>query len=136
MSYQITAPVSLFYDAYSVQHDTTAALEAFTDSAVIYWQSQAMDGQAYQQVGQMFLAGFPDLSYRIDEQLVAGDRVVTRGTWSGTNTGSLMGLPATGKPFAAIGVVIDRVVEGKIIERWEVGDIFGLMQQIGLAPMS
>jgi predicted ester cyclase len=136
MSKQLTAPVNLFYDAYAVRHDTTAAREVFVDGATIHWQSQAMDAQAYEQVGQMFLTGFPDLTYRIDEQLVADDTVVTRGTWSGTNTGSLMGMPATGKSFRAIGVVIDRVVENKIVERWEVGDVLGLMQQIGLAPTS
>jgi predicted ester cyclase len=136
MSNQLTAPVSRFYDAYTVQRDTAAALPVFGDGAVIHWQSQTMDAQSYEQVGKMFLAGFPDLSYQIDEQLIAGDRVVTRGTWSGTNTGSLMGQPATGKPFSTVSVVIDRVVAGKIVERWEVGDVLGMMQQLGLAPAS
>jgi predicted ester cyclase len=134
MSEQLTAPVRRFYEAFTVQHDIPAATVNLSESAVITWQSQTMDVPSYQGIGRMFLDAFPDLHFQIDEQFVAGDRVVTRGTWSGTNSGSLMGAPSTGKSFRSAGIVIDRVVEGRIVERWEVGDVFGMMQQIGLAP--
>lgn len=134
MSEHMAAPVSLFYDAFTIRRDTDAAREAFHATAIVHWQSQTIDIQAYEAVGKTFLEGFADLRFQIEEQFGAGDRVVTRGSWSGTHTGSLMGMPATGRAFRSDSVVIDRVVEGRIVERWEVSDILGLMQQLGLAP--
>lgn len=40
---------------------------------------------------------FPDVQFTIVEQVAEGDRVVTRWTATGTNTGPLMGMPPTGK---------------------------------------
>lgn len=134
MTTQLANPVSRFYEAFTVQHDTTAAVEVFASAARIHWQSQTMDVASYEQIGQTFLFAFPDLNFQIDEQLFAGDTLITRGTWSGTNTGSLMGMPVTGKSFRAVGMVIDRIVDSTIVERWEIGDLLGMMQQIGLAP--
>ena len=53
----------------------------------------------------------------------------------GTNSGSLNGMPVTGKRFSAPGVIIDRVHNGRITERWELGDLMTMMQQLGLVPM-
>jgi predicted ester cyclase len=60
--------------------------------------------------------------------------VITRGTWPGANTGSLMGMPVTGKRFRSAGMVIDTVVDGAIVERWELSDLLGMLQQLGLVP--
>jgi predicted ester cyclase len=127
-----TRPSSL---GMSLQHNTAAAVATFADTAIVHWQSQSLDIPHYQQVGEMFLAGFPDIAYQLEEQFVAGDKVITCGWFGGTNTGSLMGMPVTGQPFRAASILIDRVVDGKIVERWELGDILGLMQQIGLVPV-
>lgn len=134
MSNSITQPVNYFYETFAKRHDVAAAGDAFTMDAVIHWNSQTMDRLHYQQVGHAFLAGFPDMDYQVEDQFVAGDKVITRGTWSGTNTGSLMGMPVTGKRYSSAGMVIDRVVDGKIAERWELGDTLGMLQQLGLAP--
>jgi predicted ester cyclase len=40
----------------------------------------------------------------------------------------------TGRSFRSAGVVIDTVVNGAIVERWEVDDLLGMLQQLGLAP--
>jgi predicted ester cyclase len=41
----------------------------------------------------MYLRGFPDANITLEDQLVDGDRVVTRWTGRGTQTGELMGMP-------------------------------------------
>lgn len=135
MSDSITQPTLRFFEAFARQHDVPAAGEAFADAAVIHWNAQTLDRNGYMQLGYAFLAGVPDMAHAADDQFVAGDTVVTRGTWSGTNTGSLMGMPVTGKTFRAGSIVIDRVVDGKIVERWEAGDMLSMLQQLGLAPM-
>lgn len=77
---------------------------------------------------------FPDLHFTIDEQIAEGNTVVTRWTAHGTHQGELAGLPATGKPAAVVGLGVDRVENGKIVESWGLFDQFGMMQQLGVIP--
>ncbi len=82
----------------------------------------------------MYRAAFPDLYTTIDDQIADGDKVVTRWTGQGTNTGSMMGMPPTGKAMKITGIVIDRIVGGRIVETWNTFDQLGMMQQLGLVP--
>ncbi len=71
-----------------------------------------------------------DLQVTIEDMIAEGDRVVVRNTWRGTHTGPLMGIPPTGKQFVLKGIVIWRIRDGKICERWATLDQFGLRQQL------
>jgi steroid delta-isomerase-like uncharacterized protein len=77
---------------------------------------------------------FPDLHFTIDEQIAEGNTVVTRWTAQGTHKGELAGLPATGKPATVVGLGVDRVENGKIVESWGLFDQFGMLQQLGVIP--
>ena len=44
------------------------------------------------------------------------------------------GVAPTGKQFTITAIAIDRVSEGKIVERWINFDVLSLMQQIGALP--
>jgi predicted ester cyclase len=68
----------------------------------------------------------------VEDQLADGDKVFTRWSWTGTHKEELMGIAPTGKPVRISGMVIDRIVEGKIIEEWEEWDALGMMQQLGV----
>lgn len=81
-----------------------------------------------------FRKAFPDFHDTIDDQVAEGDKVVTRFTSTGTHQGILMGLQATNKPATWMGIVIDRIEEGKIAEEWVSWDLFGMMQQLGGIP--
>jgi steroid delta-isomerase-like uncharacterized protein len=80
-------------------------------------------------------AAFPDIHWIIEEQLADGDRVLTRFTWTGTHRGPFMGVPATGKPVSVWGMVIDRLVDGRIKDTRILMDTLGLMMQLGAVPM-
>jgi steroid delta-isomerase-like uncharacterized protein len=125
-----------FIELYAQQHDVEGCTPLFAETAVIYSNTAPgpVDREGYKQVGYGFLAGFPDLTAEIIDQIEEGDRVVTRVQWSGTNSGSLNGMPVTGKRFSASGMTIDKVENGLITERWELGDLLSMMQQLGLAP--
>jgi predicted ester cyclase len=43
-----------------------------------------------------------------------------------------MGIAPTGRPVRISGMVIDRIVDGKIVEEWEEWDALGMMQQLGV----
>ena len=83
---------------------------------------------------QAFRAAFPDLHYTIEDQLVEGDKVVSRWTFRGTQQGEFMGIPAYGKSVTVSGITIDRVADGRIVEHWRQTDILGMLQQLGAVP--
>ena len=77
---------------------------------------------------------FPDIHFTIDEQVAEGNTVATRWTAHGTHNGELAGLPPTGKTATVVGMGIDRVENGKIVESWGLFDQFGMLQQLGVIP--
>lgn len=77
---------------------------------------------------------FPDLHLTIHDQVAEGDRVATRWTASGTNTGQLHGLAPTWKPGTVAGIDIERIVGGVAVECWIHFDELGLLQQLGAIP--
>ncbi len=82
----------------------------------------------------VYLRAFPDANMTIDDQLVDGDRVVTRWTGRGTQTGQFMEMPPSGKKVAVPGVQINRFSGGKIVEEWTLFDQLGMLQQLGAIP--
>ena len=84
-----------------------------------------------------FVAGmlnaFPDFRITIEDQVVQGDRVAFRWHATGTHKGPLGPAPATGKAIAVDGLIVDRLVDGKVQERWEQFDQSLMLQQLGLA---
>lgn len=77
---------------------------------------------------------FPDMHWTADEQLSDGDRVLTRFEWTGTHRGPFLGVPATGRPVKVWGMVIDRLVGGRIKETRLLMDTLGLMTRLGVVP--
>lgn len=80
---------------------------------------------------------FPDFYVTIEDLIAEHDRVMCRVILQGTHAGPfglLTPRPATGKPITVPGVVIFRVVEGKIVEDWYQIDNLSIMQQLGLLP--
>jgi steroid delta-isomerase-like uncharacterized protein len=81
-----------------------------------------------------FMAAFPDAHWTIDDMIAEGDRVATKKTFTGTQTGDLGEIPATGKSVSLQYVDILRLRDGRIIEHWLVMDQLSFMQQLGVIP--
>ncbi|MEA2933102.1 MAG: hypothetical protein QOI56_1887 [Actinomycetota bacterium] len=94
--------------------------------------SQGID--AFKGVIGMFRGAFPDLRLTIEDSLADGDKVVHRWSMTGTNEGSLMGIPPTGRAMTWTGTTIVRLEDGKIVERWANVDVLGILQQMGVVP--
>jgi predicted ester cyclase len=77
-------------------------------------------------------AAFPDYRFELLDLIGEGDRVVARIPWTGTQTGHVMDIPATGKFVRVSEMVIFRVVGGKIVEAWEEYDEIGMRRQLGV----
>jgi predicted ester cyclase len=77
---------------------------------------------------------FPDLRYSIDDAIAYGDQVVHRLTATGTMTGELTGIPATGKRATWTEIHIGRGVNGRLTEHWGLVDQLGMLVQLGIVP--
>ena len=131
---QITAYEQRWVDGLN-RGDVEAADQAFTSDCVIHINGSPKPNISLAEFKEMvkgLLAAFPDLRFTIEDQVIAGEKVMTRWTAEGTNTGSLGDIPPTGKRVQVTGLILDRVVGDKVVERWEQWDQMGMMQQLGL----
>src|SRR3984893_19139160 len=131
------ALVRRFYDDDRYKHNPAVVDEIYAadwvdSSPPIPGIPQTREG--LKQFMGLYLRAYPDARITIDDQLVDGDRIVTRWTGRGTQTGQLMELPPTGKKVAVAGVQIDRFSGGKIVESWTLFDQLGMLQQLGAVP--
>jgi predicted ester cyclase len=69
-------------------------------------------------------AAISNVSIFVEDQVAAGDKVVTRLSVRATHDrGELMGVAPSGKEMTNRAIVIYRIVEGKIAEEWGIGTI-------------
>jgi steroid delta-isomerase-like uncharacterized protein len=116
--------------------DVSAADETFAADCVIHITGSPgpdIDLPGFKQMVVGLLAAFPDLRFTIEDQIVAGDKVAMRWVAEGTHTGPLGAAPPTGKPIRIAGLIFDRVVDGRVAERWEQWDQPAMLRQLGFA---
>lgn len=77
---------------------------------------------------------FPDIQVKVENLIAEGDKVVSHVTSRGTHKGELMGIAPTGKQVTVPVICISRFVGDKIIEDWEIIDLFGMLQQLDVIP--
>ena len=78
-------------------------------------------------------SAFPDTRVTIEDMIAEGDKVVVRNTWRGTFLGPWMGIAPTGQEVTWTGIVIWRITDGKIRERWANINFTEVMQKIATA---
>jgi steroid delta-isomerase-like uncharacterized protein len=90
--------------------------------------------EGFKQFVSMYRIAFPDLQFRIEDQIAEGDKIVTRWTATGTHKGELMGISPTSVQVTVTGIGIARTDGGKIVEFWDNHDALGMLQQLGVVP--
>lgn len=122
-----------FYQAFdSRKIDQAMALLAPGFVAHMAGVPEPLDSIGFKQFGIAFYLAFTNGQHTFESVIVAGDKVVTCGTFTATHLGKFQGLPPTGKQIKLSVMHIDRVEGGKIVEHWGQGDALGLMQQLGV----
>jgi predicted ester cyclase len=89
-----------------------------------------VDLAGHKQFAAMFYAAFPDLGHTIDGAVAEGERATVRFTLRGTNTGSFMGLPPTGRLVVVPATATFRFDGDKVAELWGEFDQAGMMRQL------
>src|SRR4051812_40448152 len=101
---------------------------------VNHMQPDKKGPEGLKEILQQFLGGFPDMQIKIEHIAADGDLIATRGYWTGTNKGSFMGMPSTGKKVKVEYVDFWRAQNGMLVENWVQMDLQSMMMQLGLAP--
>lgn len=108
-------------------------IEDFVELDPLPGQAQGREG--LKDVIRQMRSAFPDIRWTVDEMFAEDDKVCTRFTWSGTHKGAFLGVPATGRRITVKGMVIDRLVAGKMADSRILMDTLGMMQQLGALPV-
>ena len=74
---------------------------------------------------------FPDFDADIKWQSASAELVTTYKIYRGRPNGTFLGVTPTGQPVEFETVDVMRVVDGKIVERWGVGNLLKVMTQLG-----
>jgi steroid delta-isomerase-like uncharacterized protein len=132
---QHKAVVTRFVEEVWENGNVDAVDTLFTDDSVLHDPTGDVRGrEAFKTYNERYLAAFPDLEYDIQDLIAEDDRVVFRARMRGTHEGEFMGFEPTGKHFDAEGIIIARIEDGMIAERWASYDALGMMRQLGILP--
>ncbi|MDB5080553.1 MAG: hypothetical protein JWP00_2477 [Chloroflexi bacterium] len=96
---------------------------------------QGPDG--FRQLAQNILSSFPDIRFKVEDFMVAGDKTIVRWSSHGTHLGTWGTIPATGKTINGKGITISRLnSEDKVVDEWIVSDDLRILFQIGALPLA
>ena len=123
-----------YFDAWN-RRDGDAVLATFAEDGTYCDPTSGgrLHGEALKGYMNGLWAAFPDLSFEIASKGLAGENLVAA-QWimRGTNTGSMMGLPPTGKSVTVSGADFIRVAGGKIQTVDGYFDSRAVPEQLGL----
>jgi predicted ester cyclase len=111
-------------------HDTSSFSELHTESYIQH-SGRSPNGLAAQIENFRAIFGrMPDVQTRVEDRIIAGEKVVARMSFSATHTQPLLGIAPTGRRFTLRTIDIWRVENGKFAEHWDVVDYQGLQKQL------
>ena len=98
--------------------------------------SQQLDRESYKRSVTEYVSAFSDIRIRVEDQVAAGDKVVTRFIGHLTHDRrELMGVAPTGMELTNRVIVIHRISGGKIAEEWGVGTSISEVREGAMARL-
>jgi steroid delta-isomerase-like uncharacterized protein len=103
-----------------------------SDDVVLIREGEKAHGrEEFKAVLAKLQRAFPDIQYRIDDVIVAGNRIALRWEASGTHRGEYLGVPATGRTVTYTGITMyERGDDGKIARVWVAADLLSLLRRL------
>lgn len=118
--------------------DEVFAPDVITYSPTDQFQGTAVTSRQIKQEMASFHTAFPDFHYTIEDLIAEGDKVVVRATARGTHQDDVMTrlgkASATGKKITYAIIFIFSLVNGKIVESWDIYDDVTRLEQLGVLP--
>lgn len=90
--------------------------------------------ESYMGVLAMMRGAMPDVHWTAEEMISEDNKVMVRFNMEGTNAGSFMGMPATGRKVCVTAMNIYEFADGKIIREHGLPDLFSMLMQLGVIP--
>lgn len=115
------------------RHDLSGLDSLFAPDARYRDMAVGFDGRGVDSIRRFFestLAAVPDFRVEVSRMLVEGEWVATEWTMSGTQTGVLGDLPASGNSFSVPGLSITLVRHGRIVAHRDYYDEQELLGQL------
>jgi len=81
-----------------------------------------------------FLVAVPGYQDSLSNMIADGDKVAYISTMTGKQTGPMGDLPASGKSFTLVNIIIQRLEDGKVAETWISWDNMAFLSQLGFMP--
>jgi predicted ester cyclase len=85
------------------------------------------DAEGLKQSTVLFHAGLQECRCVIEDLIAEGDRVAVRYTTRAVHSGTLFGIPPSGRTVTITGIEVYRLEDGKVAEMWggsEMGEVF------------
>ena len=120
-------------------HDAERIVTYFTDDAK--YEDVAM-GQVsigkdeIREFAQSMFRSTPDVNFELLSLFVTGDSIASEWVMTGTQTGDMPGLPATGRSFSIRGASVGELAGDKIKRNSDYWSLASLLQQLGVLPTS
>ena len=73
---------------------------------------------------------FINQRFNVLDKIQADDKIVFRYDWHGIHTGQFYSWQPTNKEIRTHGIIIAKIVKGKIVETWEEWDFAGFARQL------
>jgi predicted ester cyclase len=97
----------------------------FVDHSLLPGQGSSREG--YKESGAEFRAAFSIADFTIEDQIVQGEKVVTKFSMRFIHRGEILGVPPSGEVGEYSSIKIHRIVEGKITDEWSEGNLLGVL---------
>jgi predicted ester cyclase len=111
-------------------HDTSSFADIHTETYIQHSGRSANGLTAQIENFRGIFSRMPDVEARVEDRIIAGDKVVARMTFSATHSQPLQGIAPTGRRFTLRTIDIWRVENGKFAEHWDIVDYAGLQKQL------
>ena|SRR5256885_15340036 len=103
--------------------------------AIEHQASGMGDGpEGVKRVASSLRKAFPDFKLSIEDLVEDGDKIWARQRGGGTNLGSFMGKPPTGRTAFIEVFDVVRFEDGRVVEHWGVPDRLQMAMELGVIP--
>jgi predicted ester cyclase len=125
--------VQRLFDEVINRGEFDAVDEVFAPDYVDHGPMGEMRGiEAFKELVRMWRGAVPDVHCSIENWFESGQMAAWNVHVTGTHTGEMMGIPATGRSFEYVTPNIARFAGGKAAEHWADQGMFQFLTQIGV----
>ncbi len=94
--------------------------------------SDPVDYEAFIQMIDHLYQQYPVIEHEVHDMIADDDKVIARFSAHVTHDVESFGIPATGRELEWSAIAIFQLSGGKIVARWEVTDLLGMYEQLGM----